>query len=94
MSTGFSRDTRTGDNDLAADPTRGFVPFPAERAQKYRRAGLWSGRPLDSILRDAAATWPDKPAVIDADGSYTFAELDAVADRVAAGLERAGHRPR
>jgi mycobactin salicyl-AMP ligase len=89
MSTGFSRDTRTGDDDLR----QGFVPFPAERAQLYRQAGLWTGRPLDSILRDAATAWPDKLGVVDADRGYTFAELDAVADRVAAGLSALGIAP-
>jgi mycobactin salicyl-AMP ligase len=93
MSTGFSRDTRTGDDGLSDDLRQGFVPFPAERAQLYRQAGLWTGRPLDSILRDAAAAWPDKLGVVDADSGYTFAELDAVADRVAAGLSALGIAP-
>ncbi|OBK70350.1 (2,3-dihydroxybenzoyl)adenylate synthase [Mycobacterium sp. 1274761.0] len=78
-----------GESDLF----RGFVPFPADRADEYRRAGYWQGRPLDSILRDAATTWPDKPAVVDASGAYTFAELDAMADRRAAGLAARGIAP-
>ncbi|KWX67630.1 (2,3-dihydroxybenzoyl)adenylate synthase [Mycobacterium sp. NAZ190054] len=86
MSAGFP--TEQG-NDLA----RGFVPFPEDRAAVYRQAGYWTGRPVDSILTDAAARWPDKPAIIDASQSYTFAELDAVADRAAAGLADLGIRP-
>lgn len=93
MSTGFSRDTRTGDGAMTDDLRQGFVPFPAERGQLYRQAGLWTGRPLDSILRDAAVAWPDKLGVVDAEGGYTFAELDAVADRVAAGLSALGIAP-
>ena len=40
----------------------------------------------------AAAQRPEHPAVITSDGALTFAELDAAADRVAAGLAEAGVR--
>lgn len=73
--------------------THGFVPFPAARAEHYRRAGFWVGRPLDSVLRDAADRWPDRTGVVDPHRSYTFAELDRTADRVAAGLAELGLRP-
>ena len=76
-----------------SDLLRGFVPFPADRAAEYRRVGYWRGVPLDRLLRDAASNWPDKPAVIDATGSYTFAELDALADRTATGLADRGIAP-
>ena len=76
-----------------SDLLRGFVPFPADRAAEYRRVGYWRGVPLDRLLRDAASNWPDKPAVIDATGSYTFAELDALADRTATGLAGRGIAP-
>ena len=72
---------------------QGFVPFDAERAKRYRQAGYWRGRALETVLRDAATAWPDKPAVIDARGSHTFAELDARADRMAAALAHSGIRP-
>jgi len=90
MTTGFEPR-----NDLAAptDLLTGFVPFPADRAEEYRRAGYWTGRPLDSILRDAAAQWPDRPAVIDQNVTYTFAELDARAERIAAALAGRGIAP-
>ncbi|BBY30728.1 (2,3-dihydroxybenzoyl)adenylate synthase [Mycolicibacterium sediminis] len=85
MSTGFDHQQR--------DLTRGFVPFPDDRAAVYRQAGYWEGRALDTILRQAAAQWPDKAAVVDAGGSYGFAELDALADRIAAALAARGLRP-
>lgn len=72
--------------------TDGFVTFPTERAAAYRQAGYWTGQPLDSILGNAAANWPDVTAVVDAQRSYTFAELDAVADRVAGRLHALGFR--
>lgn len=92
MSTGFER-RRTGDADHFADLTRGFVPFPAERAERYRQAGYWTGEPLDSILRDGAVRWPQRTAIVDAERSYTFAELDAVAGRIAAGIAAMGIVP-
>ncbi|MBB3600505.1 mycobactin salicyl-AMP ligase [Mycolicibacterium sp. BK556] len=64
----------------------GFTPFPPDRATAYRDAGYWAGRPLDEILRSAAARWPDHPAVIDDRTTLTYAELDRRADSAAAGL--------
>jgi mycobactin salicyl-AMP ligase len=76
----------------SSDLTQGFVPFPTDRADAYRRAGYWAGRPLDAILDDAAAARPDHPAVIDATTTLTFAELHARAERVAAGIAGLGIR--
>ncbi|BBZ59818.1 (2,3-dihydroxybenzoyl)adenylate synthase [Mycolicibacterium monacense] len=85
MSTGFQH--------VHSDLTDGFVPFPEDRAEQYRRAGYWTGRPLESLLLDAAHRRPDHPAVVDVDGSLTFAELTARADTVAAALAGLGIRP-
>ncbi|MEB4209523.1 (2,3-dihydroxybenzoyl)adenylate synthase [Mycobacterium sp. 94-17] len=73
----------------------GFVPFPADRAAAYRAAGYWAGRPLDTILTDAARHWPDRPAVVDAtgDSGIAYADLDGLADRAARGLQGAGIAP-
>lgn len=43
-------------------------------------------------LRDSAARSPDQLAVVDAKGSYTYAELDERSDRIAALLHRLGVR--
>lgn len=74
------------------DLTDGFVAFPADRAAAYREAGYWTGSPLDSILGNAADRWPDARAIVDSRRSYTFAELDAIADVVAARLTALGLR--
>lgn len=76
----------------AAQPTSlaGFVPFPSERVVAYRAEGYWSGRPVDTVLRDAAVEWPDRVAVIDAEGQYSYAELDRLADLAAGGLSAMG----
>ena len=90
MSTGFLADQGKPHGDASADLLTGFVRFPEDRAQAYREAGYWTGRPLNSILTDAAARWPDRTAIVDSATSYSFAELAAVADRVAAGLAELG----
>ena len=96
MSTGFlpdhGNDQQTGPDRRRdhRDLARGFVPFPDHRAQEYRQAGYWADRELDSILTDAAAAWPSTPAIVDSAHSYTFAELNALADRAAAGLAHLG----
>ena len=78
-----------------AEGLPGFVPFPADRAASYRAAGYWPGRPLDSILSDAAKKWPDRVAVIDApaDRGLSYAELDARAGRAGSGLCALGIAP-
>ncbi|MEO3761127.1 AMP-binding protein [Mycobacterium sp. B14F4] len=93
MSTGFEQRITAESSARPSDLTTGFVPFPAGRAEEYRRAGYWTDRPLDSILGDAAAAWPDRTAVIDETVGYTFAELDARADRIAAALADRGISP-
>ena len=71
----------------------GFVPFPPERAAVYRKAGYWAGRTVDSVLRRAATTWPERVAVVDDLGSHTYSELDKLVDRAAAGLAALGIAP-
>jgi mycobactin salicyl-AMP ligase len=77
---------------MSSSVMEGFVPFPPDRAAAYRAGGYWSGRPVDSLLSDAAQRWPTNTAVVDADGSgrLTFAQLDERADRAAAGLAELG----
>lgn len=78
---------------LDDDVRDGFVPFPADRAEQYRRAGYWTGRPLDSILGDAAAKWPQRQAIIDTERAFSFVELDTEANRIAAALTELGIEP-
>lgn len=72
---------------------QGFTAFPADRTQAYRAAGYWADRRVDSLVRDAAERWPDSTAVADGTNAHTFAELDALADRAAAGIADLGIRP-
>jgi mycobactin salicyl-AMP ligase len=57
---------------------------------RYRAAGYWTGRTVDSMLADAAQRWPTRVAVVDGAQQLTYAELDERADRAAAGLAALG----
>lgn len=72
----------------------GCVPWPADLAERYRAEGYWAEQTLDVLLRDGARQHPDRTALVAADGTRsTWAELDAWADRIAAGLVAAGLAP-
>jgi 2,3-dihydroxybenzoate-AMP ligase len=64
----------------------GFVPWPLEVADRYRRAGYWQGISLRQIFDDSVRRHPDKVAAVDMFRSVTYAELASEADRIAAGL--------
>ncbi|MFE9655864.1 (2,3-dihydroxybenzoyl)adenylate synthase [Micromonospora sp. NPDC006431] len=77
---------------------KGFTPWPAEFADRYRKAGYWRGEVLGDLLRpwadwDADARDPGRTAVVTRHGRHTYGELDARADELAAGLIELGVRP-
>jgi len=67
-----------------------LVPFPEDRARRYRDSGEWSTDPTGRRLHQVATRFPDRPAVITAEGQMSFAELDRRTDQIAAGLIRLG----
>ncbi|WP_280193580.1 AMP-binding protein, partial [Nocardia farcinica] len=70
-----------------------LVDYPPERAERYRRAGAWTDTPLAQRLHEIAARFPERPAVVTAAASVTYAELDRATDRIAVGLDALGLRP-
>jgi 2,3-dihydroxybenzoate-AMP ligase len=71
----------------------GCVPWPAADAAHYRAAGYWRDEALGDVLRAPATTSPERVAIATASRSLTFAEVDAAADRLAAGFVGLGLRP-
>ncbi len=71
----------------------GVTPFPPEFAARYRALGYWQDRPLIAHFLDAFQRYADRAAVIDEGGSYRYAELASVSERVALNLLDAGLRP-
>lgn len=64
--------------------------WPDDFAKRYREAGYWRGETFGAMLRERAARHADRIALVDDKTRWTYAELDARADAVAAGLLAAG----
>ena len=58
--------------------------WPDELAARYRAAGHWRGETFGAFLHERARQMPDKVVVVDGDTRWTYAELDARADALAA----------
>ncbi|WP_030378521.1 MULTISPECIES: (2,3-dihydroxybenzoyl)adenylate synthase [unclassified Streptomyces] len=57
---------------------------------RYRAAGHWQGVTFGARLRQSAVTHGERVALVDGDRRWTYADLDAEADRVARGLRSHG----
>jgi len=68
----------------------GAVPWPPERAARYRRDGYWTGETLASLLRGAAEDHGERIAVATRTERISYVELDRRAGRLAAGLRDLG----
>ncbi|MFJ9173068.1 (2,3-dihydroxybenzoyl)adenylate synthase [Streptomyces sp. NPDC102360] len=69
--------------------------WPAEYAERYRAAGYWRGETFGGVLRERAASHPDRIALVDPAPSrrtWTYGQLDHQADRLAAGFAARGIR--
>ncbi|MYX11688.1 (2,3-dihydroxybenzoyl)adenylate synthase [Streptomyces sp. SID8375] len=78
---------------LATTPGLDAPTWPAEFAERYRAAGYWRGETFGGMLRERAASHPDRTALIDpAPGrrTWTYRELDERAGRLAAGFAARG----
>ncbi|MFB7496394.1 (2,3-dihydroxybenzoyl)adenylate synthase [Streptomyces sp. NPDC056161] len=63
---------------------------PEAESARYRAAGHWQGVTFGTRLRQGAARHGGRVALVDGDRRWTYADLDAEADRVARGLRRLG----
>lgn len=77
----------------APAPGPDLVPWPAGDAARYRAAGYWTGETFGAALRRWAARSGDRVAIVDGAVRSTYRQLDARADRLAAGLWARGLRP-
>ncbi|KUO17268.1 class I adenylate-forming enzyme family protein [Streptomyces dysideae] len=69
-------------------PVPDRVPAPLRRA--YVEQGLVPGRDLYTLFRAQVAEHPERPAIIDGEGTLDYATLDQRARRIAAALVAAG----
>lgn len=70
----------------------GCVPWPERFAARYRREGYWQGRTLGEMLRGWADAYAQRTALVAGERRWSYAQLDAQVDRLAAGLLRRGIR--
>jgi len=62
----------------------------AERIRDATRGGLWRNESLETYLDRWATRRPDKTAMVDGRGRYTYAELARAVERIAQGLQAHG----
>ncbi|WP_372603807.1 AMP-binding protein [Actibacterium sp.] len=75
------------------NPIPGVVYPSTEDTDRYQALRIFSDETMDEAFRAIAARFPDRLALADLTDSYTFAQLDARTDLIAAGLLRSGLRP-
>jgi 2,3-dihydroxybenzoate-AMP ligase len=71
----------------------GVTSYPPEFAARYRARGYWEDRPLITHFLPLFADCGGRLAVVDDEGSYTYAELAAASQRVALNLLDVGLQP-
>lgn len=64
----------------------------ASHAARYRQLGYWSAEAVPDALSSFARTNPTKVALVDRGSTLTYAELDRIVRRLAAGLRASGVR--
>ncbi len=75
------------------DPTLPRQTWPDAFVARYRAAGHWRGETFPGFLRARAAGSPDAIALVGGDIRWTYAQLWAEAERIAAGLLAHGLLP-
>ncbi|MFO0987118.1 MAG: AMP-binding protein [Alphaproteobacteria bacterium] len=78
---------------MVREPLPGVVYPPAAAAARYRAAGALGETTLGQALHAAAQRHADRTALVGGGRRWTYRELDAITDRVAAALLRLGLKP-
>ncbi|MCG8348324.1 MAG: (2,3-dihydroxybenzoyl)adenylate synthase [Chloroflexales bacterium] len=71
----------------------GCPSWPEEFAACYRQAGYWRGETFGAMLRERAITHGNEIAIVCGERRWSYHELDARADSLAAGLLHCGVKP-
>ena len=74
-------------------PMAGVVYAPEEDLRRYVAAGLFSEETMGEAFSRTAARVPQRIALAESNVTLTFAEVDELTDRIAAGLLAIGLRP-
>ncbi len=68
------------------------MPWPGEVTAQYRRDGYWEGRTLGALLRGWGEAYGDRTALVAGEERFSYVQLTARVDRLAAGLAERGVR--
>ncbi|MDW5596540.1 AMP-binding protein [Conexibacter stalactiti] len=60
------------------------------QARRYTAEGLWEGRLLDALVREGAAAWPTRVALVDGERRVTYGELARLVEQAAGALHALG----
>ena len=72
---------------------QGFVPWPEDRAARYRAAGLWAGITVAEMVERTARELPNKAALVQGERRVTYAELIDSSKQLATALLDLGLKP-
>jgi 2,3-dihydroxybenzoate-AMP ligase len=75
---------------MSAPLLKGCTAWPEEAASYYRAMGYWRGQSLGAMLRESAATHPDRLALVCGQRRWSYRQFDQRCDQFAAGLARIG----
>ncbi|MEF3306208.1 (2,3-dihydroxybenzoyl)adenylate synthase [Paenibacillus sp. GYB003] len=64
----------------------GCTEWPKPFADRYRETGCWLGQTFGDMLKERAAAYGERIAVVSGQTRWTYGELDARADKLAGGL--------
>ncbi|RUM98231.1 (2,3-dihydroxybenzoyl)adenylate synthase [Pseudaminobacter arsenicus] len=67
--------------------------WPEELARLYREKGYWRGETFPRMLRERAAAFPDRIAVVGGEERWSYGELHLRAETAAAGFLKLGLKP-
>lgn len=70
--------------------TRLGVNWPPEFAERYRQEGYWQRQTFGGLLQQQAQQQGQRTALVDGDRTWSYAELDLQANRLAAGFRELG----
>ncbi|WP_084399128.1 (2,3-dihydroxybenzoyl)adenylate synthase [Henriciella aquimarina] len=71
----------------------GFIPWPAEAAERYRREGYWEDLTVTDVVFQRCDAFPDRTAVIDGDRALSYGELKQRVEQLAAQFVLSGIEP-
>ena len=75
-------------------PLAGCPSWPEAFAERYRQAGYWRGETFGQMLRERAERHGERTALVAGEERWSYSELDARANRLAASFWALGIRPR